>query len=66
MRRGFRSFDGAESFLNLNHIIHNFVNPHQGLNGKTPAEESGVNLMLGRKKLLDLIRKRAYTLTDRE
>ena len=56
MRRGFGSFDGGKSFLNLNHIIHNFVNPHQGLNGKTPAEEAEVNLNLGKSKLLNLIR----------
>ena len=29
MRGGFGSFEGAESFLNLKHVLHNFVNPHQ-------------------------------------
>lgn len=59
MRGGFGSFEGAEAFLNLRHIIHNFVNPHQSLKGKTPAEVAGINLKLDRAKLLNLIRKRA-------
>lgn len=54
MRRGFGSFEGAESFMNLNHIIHNFVNPHQELKGKTPAEAAEIDLKLGRNKLLNL------------
>ena len=59
MRGGFESFEGAEAFLNLRHIIHNFVNPHQGLREKTPAEEAEIWLGLGREKLLKLIQKRA-------
>ena len=59
--RHFGSFEGAEYFLNLKHIIHNFVNPHMGLKGKTPAEEAEINLKLGRNKLLKLIRKRVKT-----
>ncbi len=54
--RDFGSDEGAEHFLNLRHIIHNFVNPHMGLKGKTPAEEAEVDLNLGRNKLLKLIR----------
>lgn len=56
MRGEFDSFEGAEAFMNLKHIIHNFVNPHQELNGKTPAEAAEINLKLGRNKLLNLIR----------
>ena len=59
MRGGFGCFKGAEDFMNLRHIIHNFVNPHQSLKGKTPAEEADVDLKLGRNKLLNLIRKQA-------
>lgn len=59
MRGGFRSFEKAKAFLNLKHILHNFVNPHLGLNGKTPAEAAEIDLKLGRNKLLNLIRKRA-------
>lgn len=56
MRGGFRSDDGARAFLNLKRVIHNFVNPHQGLKGKTPAEAAEIKIPLGRNKLLDLIK----------
>lgn len=59
MRGGFYSFEGAEAFMNLNHIIHNFVNPHQQLKGKTPAEAANIELNLGEQKLLALIRYQA-------
>lgn len=56
IRSSFKSFEGAENFMNLRHIIHNFVNPHQELKDKTPAEMAEINLKLGRNKLLGLIR----------
>ena len=56
--RNFGSDNGAEYFLNLKHIIHNFVNPHMQLKGKTPAEAAGIDLKLGRRRLLNLIRYR--------
>ena len=56
MRGGFGSFEGARAFMNLNHIIHNFVNPHQQLKGKTPAEAAEIILPLKRNKLLNLIK----------
>ena len=56
IRGGFGNFEGAESFMNLQRVLHNFVNPHQELKGKTPAEMSEINLELGRNKLLNLIR----------
>ena len=55
MRGEFKSFDRARDFMNLQHIINNFVNPHQELKGKTPAEIAEINLELGRNKLLKLI-----------
>ncbi|MEK6875035.1 MAG: hypothetical protein AABX52_04780, partial [Nanoarchaeota archaeon] len=55
MRGGFGSIEGVEEFLNLKHIIHNFVNPSQKLNGRTPAEAANIQLELGRQKLLTLI-----------
>jgi len=55
--RNFGSEKGAEIFLNLKHIIHNFVNPHMQLKGITPAEAAGINLKLGRRKLLNIIRR---------
>lgn len=66
MRGGFGSFEGAEAFMNLKHIIHNFVNPHQELKGGTPAEAAEIYLPLKRNKLLDLIKYvRRYHITKR-
>ena len=59
IRSGFKSFDGAEAFMNLRDIIYNFVNPHQELQGRTPAEMADINLKLGRDKLLKLIKRMA-------
>jgi transposase-like protein len=56
MRSQFKSFDYAEAFMSLQRIMHNFVNPHQQLNRKTPAEKAGIKLRLGRNKLLGLIK----------
>jgi len=55
MRGGFDNFEGGGVFMNLNHIIHNFVNPHQQLKGKTPAEAAEIKIPLGDNKLLNLI-----------
>ena len=55
IRGGFGSFEGAEAFMNLRRIIHNFVNPHQQLQGKTPAEMAEIFLPLRRNRLLSLI-----------
>ena len=56
IRSGFKNFDGAKCFMDLRRIIYNYVNPHQELKGKTPAKNAGVNLKLGRNKLLNLIK----------
>jgi len=56
MRGGFGSFQTAEAFMNLQHIINNFVNPHQELKDKTPAEMADIFLPLGRNKILGLAR----------
>ena len=61
MRKGFSSFNGAENFMNLQCVIHNFINPHQGLGEKTPAEAADINLRLGRIKLLGLIKYASLT-----
>ena len=58
-KRHFGSFEGAKEFLDLRHIIKNFVNPHQSLKGKTPAEETEIKLNLGRDKLKNLIKYKA-------
>lgn len=56
MRGGFESFQRAEAFLNMRRVIHNFVNPHQSLKGKTPAEKAEIKIPLGRNRLLNLIK----------
>jgi len=56
IRSGFKNFDDAKCFMDLRRIIHNFVNPNQGLQGKTPAEMAEILLPLRRNKLLNLIR----------
>ncbi|ALV62985.1 hypothetical protein ADU37_CDS12860 [Thermococcus sp. 2319x1] len=38
-------------------IYYNFIRPHMSLNGKTPAEEAGIDLNLGNNKWLDLLKK---------
>ena len=40
--RGLGNDKSAAIFANLLYIHHNFVRPHMGLNGKTPAEEAGI------------------------
>jgi len=56
IRSGFKDFDGARNFMNLRKMIYNFVNPHQELQERTPAEEAGIDLELERNKLLSLIK----------
>ncbi len=56
IRSGFGSFQGAKVFMDLRRIIYNYVNPHQELKGKTPAEMAEIILPLRRNKLLGLIR----------
>lgn len=55
-RRGLGNQKSAQIFAELYKIRHNFVKPHQGLNGKTPAEAAGIDLNLGDDKYLDLIK----------
>ena len=55
IRSGFGSFKGAKGFMDLRRIINNFVNPHQELKDKTPAEMAEIFLPLTRNKLLSLI-----------
>ena len=64
MRGGFDNFNGAKDFMNLRRVIHNFVNPHQQLKGKTPAEMTDIDLNLGINKILGLARYLANEGTD--
>jgi len=56
IRSGFKSFGDASNFMSLRRVIHNFVNANQELQEKTPAEVAGINLKLGRNKILGLAR----------
>ena len=56
-RRGLGNDQSAQDFAELLKINHNFVKPHQGLKGKTPAEAAHINLGLGANKYLDLIKQ---------
>lgn len=56
-RRGLGNDRSAQTFSELLKINHNFVKPHQGLGGKTPAQKAGIDLRLGDNKYLDLIRQ---------
>jgi transposase-like protein len=52
----FQTFDGAKDFFALRTIIYNYVNPHNSLKEKTPAEAAEIKLELGQNKLLNLIK----------
>ena len=51
----FQTHAGGESMSALLKILHNYINPHNMLNGKTPAEAAGLHLQIGENKLLNLI-----------
>ncbi len=52
--RNFKSRHSAEAILSLFVVYYNFVRVHQGIN-KTPIEQAGINLNLGKNKWLDWI-----------
>jgi transposase InsO family protein len=47
--RGLKGDMTAEEIMNGFRTYYNFVRPYQSLNGKTPAEASGLNLRFRRK-----------------
>lgn len=52
--RNFKSPESAELILSLFVVYYNFIRIHEGI-GKTPIEQAGVNLNLGKNKWKDLI-----------
>ncbi len=52
----FQTHEGAASTSALCKILHNYVNPHSTLNGKTPAESAKLMLVLGENRLMGLIK----------
>lgn len=51
----FQSLVGARGACALRRITHNYITPHDMLNGKTPAQAAQMHLQLGKNKLLNLI-----------
>lgn len=51
----FQTHLGAQSISTLCKMIHNYINPHNTLGGKTPAEAAELSLPLAENKLLSLI-----------
>lgn len=49
--------DSAEVFIDGFKAYYNYIRPHKGLNGKTPAQEAGIELDLGRNRWMGLIKK---------
>jgi len=56
-RRGLGNDKSAQTFSELLKINHNFVRPHQGLDGKILAQTANIDLNLGNDKYLDLIKQ---------
>ena len=52
----FQTHEGAQATSTLCKVLHNYINPHSMLKGKTPAEKAELILPLGTNKLLDLIK----------
>lgn len=52
----FQTHEGAASTSALCKILHNYVNPHTMLHGKTPAQCAELILPLGTNRLLDIIK----------
>jgi len=53
--RGIKTTDSV--ILDGQRVYYNHIRPHQALDGKTPAERAGLDLLLGANKWLALIRK---------
>jgi transposase-like protein len=52
--RGIDHRESAQTLMEALRIYHNYINPHQGLDGKTPAEGSGIKTK-GKNKWMELI-----------
>jgi transposase-like protein len=54
--RGLTVFESSEEVLDGFVVYYNFIRRHMALKGRTPAEEAGIELELGRNRWLSLIR----------
>jgi len=62
----FQTHEGAQATSTLCRILHNYVNPHSMIHGKTPAESAELILPLGTNKLRTIIqmaRKQEMTIS---
>ncbi len=57
-RRGLGNDESAQGFVEMLQIYHNFIRPHMGLGGKTPAEAAGICGDLGEDKIASLLDRR--------
>lgn len=55
--RSIDNLDSVKVFTDGFRAYYNFVRPHMGLDGRTPAEMAGLDLELGKNKWLGLIQK---------
>jgi hypothetical protein len=61
--RGMDHKESAQELLEAMRIYHNYIIPHQGLDGKTPAEESGIKIE-GNNKWMTLMKNASKETTD--
>ncbi|MFY3742222.1 MAG: transposase-like protein/predicted RNA-binding Zn-ribbon protein involved in translation (DUF1610 family) [Candidatus Nitrosomirales archaeon] len=59
--RGMDHKKSAQTLMDAMRIYHNYVRKHQALDGKTPAEASGIKLELDGSKIEGLIRQAAHS-----
>lgn len=55
--RGLDHDKTAQAMLKGNQIYYNYLRPHLSLEGKTPAQEAGIDLQLKGNKWEELIRR---------
>ena len=55
--RGMQSEETAKTLMDGFRMYYNFLRPHMGLEGNTPAEAAGIDLELGRNRIKNLIRQ---------
>jgi len=57
--RGMKSEETAKTLMDGFRDYYNFLRPHMGIEGQTPAEAAGIDLELGRNRMKNLIRQSA-------
>lgn len=55
--RAMQNPETATTLLDGFKAYYNFIRPHQGLSGKTPAQKAGIELKLGKNPWVELIRQ---------